>query len=144
MTAENLGKDAYLFDPEEVIRWNRYLQSGEQYGEFAKVDNPALGSTIYYHIKGEPKAVKIVIKDLEGNVVQELTGNAKKGLQKASWNLTRRQDPSQQPAGGPPGGARRGGGMNLVDNGTYKVTLSVDGKDIATKPVKVSPDPLFK
>lgn len=143
MNADVLGQDAYLFDPEETIRWNRYIQAGEQYGEFAKVDNPALGATIYYHIKGEPKAVKVVIKDLEGKVVQELTGTAKKGLQKASWNLTRRQDPAQQPAGGPPGGMRRGG-MSLVDYGAYKVTLNVDGKDIATKTIKVSPDPQFK
>jgi len=144
MNADVLGQDAYLFEPEETVRWNRYIQAGEQYGEFAKVDNPAPGATIYYYLKGEPKAVKVVIKDLEGNVVQELTGTAKKGLQKASWNLTRRQDPSQQPAGGPPGGARRGGRMNLVDYGSYKVTLSVDGKDIATKTIKVSPDPKLK
>ena len=39
--AENLAKDAYLFDLEEVIRWNRYERRGESYGEFAKVDNPA-------------------------------------------------------------------------------------------------------
>ena len=34
--------------------------------------------------------------------------------------------------------------MNQVDNGVYKVTLNVDGKDVATKTVKVSPDPMFK
>ena len=100
LTAENLAKDAYLFDPEEVVRWNRYIQSGEQYGEFAKVDNPAVGSTLYYYLKGEPKAVKLIIKDLEGTLIQELAGNAKKGLQKASWNLTKRVDPAQQPAAG--------------------------------------------
>ena len=38
----------------------------------------------------------------------------------------------------------RGRGANLVDYGLYKVTLNVDGKDIATKKVRVSPDPLFK
>jgi photosystem II stability/assembly factor-like uncharacterized protein len=143
LNADILAKDAYLFDPEEVVRWNRYIQSGEQYGEFAKVDNPALGSTLYYYLKGEPKAVKIVIKDLEGTLIQELTGAVKKGLQKASWNLTKRVDPSQQ-AAGRPGGGMRGRGANLVDYGFYNVTLNVDGKDIATKKVKVSPDPLFK
>jgi len=141
MTAENLAKDAYLFDPEEVIRWNRLERRGEQYGEHAKVDNPAIGSTLYYYLKGEPKAVKLIIKDLEGALIQELTGNAKKGLQKASWNLAKRQEPGQQPAAG---GMRRGRGANLVDYGLYNVTLNVDGKDIATKKVKVSPDPLFK
>ncbi len=141
MTAENLAKDAYLFDPEEVVRWNRYIQAGEQYGEFAKVDNPPVGATLYYYLKGEGKSVKLVVKDLEGTLIQEVTGAAKKGLQKATWNLAKRIEPGQQPGG--PGGMRRRG-ANLVDYGTYKVTLNVDGKDMATKTVKVSPDPLFK
>jgi photosystem II stability/assembly factor-like uncharacterized protein len=141
MKAENLAKDAYLFDIEETIRWNRLERRGEQYGEFAKVDNPAMGATVYYFLKAEPKSVKIVVKDLEGNVVQEMNGTAKKGLQKASWNLTRRQQPGQQP---PPGGGMRGRGTSYVDYGTYKVTLTVDDKDVATKTVKVSPDPKFK
>jgi len=141
MTAENLAKDAYLFDPREVIRWNRYIQGGEQFGEFAKCDNPQIAATFYYYLRGEPKSVKLVIKDLEGTIIQEVVGTAKKGLQKSVWNLAKRLDPAQQ-AGPRPGGPR--GRMNQVDNGVYKVTLSVDGKDIATKTVKVSPDPLFK
>jgi photosystem II stability/assembly factor-like uncharacterized protein len=139
-----LAEDAHLFDIEEAIRWNRYIQAGEQYGEFAKTVNPAVGTLIYYYLKADPKSVKVVVKDLEGTVVQELSGTAKKGLQKADWNLTRRVDPSQQGQGPRPGGGMRGRGANLVDYGTYKVTLVVDGKDIATKTVKVSPDPLFK
>jgi photosystem II stability/assembly factor-like uncharacterized protein len=139
-----LAEDAHLFDIEEAIRWNRYIQAGEQYGEFAKTVNPAVGTSIYYYLKADPKSVKVVVKDLEGTVVQELSGTAKKGLQKADWNLTRRVDPSQQGQGPRPGGGMRGRGANLVDYGTYKVTLVVDGKDIATKTVKVSPDPLFK
>jgi hypothetical protein len=142
MSADVLAKDAYLFDPEEVVRWNRLERRGEQYGEFAKVDNPPIGSTIYYYLKAEPKAVKLVIKDLEGAIVQEVTGTSKKGLQKASWSLTKRVDPAAQ-AGGP-GGGRRAGRANLVDYGIYKVTLVVDDKDVATKTVKVSPDPKFK
>ena len=114
--------------------------SVRSYGEFAKVDNPVVGSTLYYYLKGEPKAVKLVIKDLEGTLIQELAGNAKKGLQKATWNLTKRVEPSQP--GAAPGGGMRRGRMNMVDFGLYKVTLNVDGKDIATKTIKVSPDPL--
>jgi hypothetical protein len=38
----------------------------------------------------------------------------------------------------------RGRGANYVDYGNYKVTLTVDDKDVATKTVKVSPDPKFK
>jgi photosystem II stability/assembly factor-like uncharacterized protein len=143
MGAEVLDKAAHLFDPAEVVRWNRLERRGEQYGEFAKVMNPAVAATIYYYLKADPKSVKVVVKDLEGNVVQELSGAAKKGLQKADWNLARRMDPAQQGAGPRPGGVR-GRGANLVDYGVYKVTLVVDDKDVATKTVKVSPDPLFK
>jgi hypothetical protein len=141
MTAENLAKDAYLFDVEETVRWNRLERRGEQYGEFAKVDNPPIAATFYYYLKADPKSVKLVVKDLEGNVLQEMNGAAKKGLQKAAWGLTRRQPAGQQP---PPGGGMRGRGANLVDYGTYKVTLMVDDKDVVTKTMKVSPDPLFK
>ena len=47
--------------------------------------------------------------------------------------------PPQMAAGG-----GRGGRGNLVDPGVYKVTLTVDGKDITTKKMTVQPDPLFK
>ncbi|OGD28217.1 MAG: hypothetical protein A2V57_02070 [Candidatus Aminicenantes bacterium RBG_19FT_COMBO_65_30] len=144
LKADILAKDAHLFDIEEAVRWNRLERRGESYGEFAKVSNPAIGTTIYYYLKAEPKSVKLIVKDLEGTLVQELAGNAKKGLQKADWNLARRVDPAQQAAGARPAGGMRGRGANLVDYGAYKVTLNVDGKDIATKTVKVSPDPLFK
>ena len=45
--------------------------------------------------------------------------------------------PPQIPAG-------RGGRGNLVDPAIYKVTLTVDGKEVATKRMTVVPDPLFK
>jgi hypothetical protein len=44
----------------------------------------------------------------------------------------------------PQGGGGRMGRVNQVDAGVYKVTLTVDGKEIATKKLTVSPDPLFK
>jgi photosystem II stability/assembly factor-like uncharacterized protein len=47
-----------------------------------------------------------------------------------------------QPAGGP--GGRGGRGAQQVEPGVYKVTLTVDGKEVATKRMTVSPDPLFK
>jgi photosystem II stability/assembly factor-like uncharacterized protein len=141
--AENFQKDAYLFDIKDVVRWNRMERRGETIGELAKANNPAVGANMYYYLKAEAKAVKLVVKDLEGNVVQEVTGSSKKGLQKASWTLSRRADPNapQVQAGGGRGG--RGGGMQ-ADNGIYKVTLNVDGKDVATKKVTILPDPAFK
>ena len=146
--AENLQKDAYLFDMKDVTRWNRYERKGETLGEMARVDNPPVGASIYYYLKADAKTVKLTIKDLEGNVMQELTGAVKKGLQKNVWSLNR-QAAAGAPAAGPGGfggggGGRGGRGGLSVDNGAYKVTLTVDGKDVATKKVTVNPDPMFK
>lgn len=144
--AEVFQKDAYLFDIENTIRWNRYERKGETLGELAKVDNPPVGANLYYYLKAEAKNVKLTIKDLEGNLIQEASGSGKKGLQKVFWGLTRRADPAQQQPGmmGPGGAGRGGRGAAQVDAGVYKVTLTVDGKDFETKKVTVSPDPLFK
>jgi len=54
------------------------------------------------------------------------------------------QNPDQPPQAAPAGGGGRGGRVNLVDAGVYKVTLTVDGKEVATKKMTVVPDPLFK
>ena len=51
------------------------------------------------------------------------------------------QPPVAPPAGG--GGGRGRGGLQ-VDAGVYKITLSVDGKEVATKKMTVQPDPLFR
>jgi len=144
--AENFQKDAYLFDIKDVTRWNAFERKGETIGEMAKVNNPIPGATIYYYLKTEAKAVKLTIKDLEGNPIQEITGVGKKGLQKATWNLSKTAPQGQPQPGMMGGGGGRGGrgGGNQADNGVYKVTLTVDGKDIATKKVALSPDPLFK
>ena len=143
---EVFQKDAYLFDIENTIRWNRYERKGETLGEMAKVDNPPVGATVYYYLKAEAKSAKLTIKDLEGNLINEVTGGGKKGLQKVFWGLNRRVDPAQQQPGmmGPGGAGRGGRGAAQVDAGVYKITLTVDGKDFETKKVTVSPDPLFK
>ena len=139
---ETFQKDAYLFDVEETIRWNRLEMGGEQYGEFAKVDNPPIGAGIYYWLKAEPKSVKLIIKDLEGNVIQEVTGAAKKGFQKVFWGLTRRPAQGQDQPGMMGGGGGRFGRSMGASAGTYKAVLNIDGKDVETKTLVVKPDPL--
>lgn len=139
---ETFKKDAYLFDVENTIRWNRFERRGETLGEFAKADNPPVGANIYYYLKAEAKSAKLTIKDLEGNLILEITGSNKKGLQKAFWGLNRQQAAGQP---GQAGGFGGGGGRGAqVESGVYKVTLNVDGKDVETKKLTVSPDPLFK
>ena len=44
----------------------------------------------------------------------------------------------------PPAGGGRFGRVQQVDPGIYRVTLTVDGKEIATKKLTIVPDPAFK
>jgi hypothetical protein len=119
--------------------------------------------------------VTVTIKDLEGNIVNEFTPTAKKGLQKAFWNLNRQAPPGAAPVAAGRGGRGAGGGAPdaaapagapnpdqppqavpaavggrggrggfQVDPGVFKVTLTVDGKEVETKRLTVNPDPLFR
>jgi photosystem II stability/assembly factor-like uncharacterized protein len=160
---------AHLFDIKNTVKWSRFERRGETLGEMVKADNPPVGANIYYFLKADAQNVKVTVKDLEGNTIQELTPTAKRGLQKAFWNLGRQAAGASSGPGGrggagggqgapagapvvnnpdqPPqaaGGGGRFGRPNLVDAGVYKVTLTVDGKDVETKKMTVSPDPLFK
>ncbi len=159
--AEVFQKAAHLFDIKPTIRWSRYERRGETLGEPLKVDNPPVGATIYYYLKADAQSVKLTIRDLEGATIQEVTPSAKKGLQKHFWNLSRQASGGGRAggAGGGRGGAASGpaaagaaapaaggGGRGgaQVEPGAYRVTLTVDGKDVDTKRMTVSPDPMFR
>ena len=110
-----------------------------------------MGADIYYYLKADAKNVKLTIKDLEGTVLADITASGSKGLQKIFWGLNRIAAGGAGAGGrggfgggGGRGGGGRGGRGNQVDNGVYNVTLTVDGKDIATKKMTISPDPMFK
>jgi hypothetical protein len=169
---EVFAEAAHLFDLKPAIRWNRYQRKSETLGEMAKAENPPVGANIYYYLKADAQSVKLTIKDLEGTTLQELTPASKKGLQKVFWALNRQgaggaggggaggagapgaagapggaataaTNPDQPPQA-PAGGGGRGGAAPQLEPGVYKVTLTVDGKDVATKRLMASPDPMFK
>lgn len=135
---EVFEKDAYLFDMQRVVKWTTERR-GQSYGEFAVSPNPRIEASIYYHIKTEAKSVKLAIKDLEGNLLQEVRGKGEPGLHKAVWNLRQRRTQSS----GNQQQFRRGG-PSLVEEGTYKVTLIVDDNEVVTKKFKVVDDPILK
>lgn len=136
-TAEAFAEDAHLFTVQRAVKWNMLERRGQQYGEFAKADNPPTGANIYYNIKAEAKKVKIVVKDLAGEELIELNGSGKPGLHKAFWNLRKRAPQAE-------GQSRRRRGAPLVEAGLYKVTLKVDDEEIATQDIRVIDDPILK
>ncbi len=152
-TAAVFDEAAHLFDLKEAISWRRYENRGDTLGELAKADNPPVGQNIYYYLKADAKDVTVTIKDLEGTQIAQLSQssaealrpNTRNGLHRVFWGLNRIGAAGGGGGrGGGGGGGGRGGGGNVVEPGIYKVTLTVDGKDVATKSIRVSPDPMFK
>ncbi len=141
---EVFEKNAVLFEPQPAMKWAMIERRGPSYGEFAKAPNPPSEAAFYYFLKDKVKSAKIVIKDLEGAVLQELRVGTEPGLRKVSWNLQRRQEPGA--AGGQfrGGGGGFGGGRSTVDAGFYNVTLVIDDKDVVTKKLEVVDDPILK
>lgn len=134
---EAFKKDSILFDIQKGVKWNLYERRGQTLGEFARVKNPPVGSKIYYYLKEPADSVKIVIKDLEGNLINEIKGEKKAGMQKIFWGYSKKGD-----AGGWFGVSRRRGSA-MVSHGVYKVILMVNGKEAATKKLTIIPDPMF-
>ena len=136
---EVFEKDAYLFDTQRTVKWAMIERRGPSYGEFARAQNPPTEAIFYFFLKGEVKSAKLVIKDLEGNLLQEIRGKTAAGLQKVRWNLRKRRERTE--GGQQPPRRRR---VSTVDAGTYKATLFVDDKEIVTKKFKVIDDPILK
>ncbi|MCJ7587221.1 MAG: hypothetical protein MUQ00_04880 [Candidatus Aminicenantes bacterium] len=138
--ADVFAKDAHLFDIEDVIRWTMFDRRGNDLGEIAKAVNPQVGASFTYFLKNAATKVQLTVKDLEGNLIQEVKGKTEKGLQKVVWNLSKKVD--QDKLEGLSWEER--GKLTRLDPGTYLVTLTVDGKDAGVKKVRVLADPAAK
>lgn len=143
----------FAFDPAPAAAFNQandQMKGFEGDRRFLGL-NPVRGTVLPYRLKADAKDVKWTIRDGSGSVVRELTGDDvkdrnKAGLNMVAWDL--RVQPlaplrGPQPQGGGGGGGFGGGGNNgpLVVPGTYRATLSVDGKDANAVNVVVTGDP---
>ena len=134
--AEVFAKDAHLFDIQRVIKWRMLERRGQQYGEFARTDNPPNQAKIYYYLKDKVGKVEIVIQDLEGNEMRNLSGSGSKGLHHVPWDLRKSAPPRQA-------GQRRARAGQEVDAGVYKVIFMVDGIEVQTTKLIVAEDPIL-
>ena len=155
--AKAASTDAFIFEPKVGITRN---PSSERMREFEGDleflgQNPPTGLPITYRLKAEAKDVKVSIADGSGKVVREFTGDATKdagkaGLNTVVWDLrvaplkAVRGAPGAAGGGGGGGGGGFGGGGNLgpmVMASDYSVTLTAEGKTLATSKVQVDFDP---
>ena len=152
-SAEAMRSDAFLFDMRPAVQYNPANDRGFVTDKPFRGKNPTFGAPISFYLKGPAKAVALRIRDAAGNQVREITGNDLRdarnaGINRVYWDLRYQPlvNPPNLPAppqgGGGGGGGFGGGGNNgpFVLPGEYRVTLVVDGRDIATKPVRVAGD----
>jgi hypothetical protein len=150
---EAMRADAFLFDSgRPAMQFNTANDRGFVTDKPFRGRNPTFGAPISYYLKGEvpPANLALRIRDGAGNVVRTLSGNDlrngnKAGINRVHWDLRYQPlpaQPQQQGGGGGGGGFGGGGGNNgpFVIPGEYRVTLVVNDKDIATKPVRVIGD----
>jgi len=120
LTKEVLEQEVFLFTPRETILIDSIETSEEDEEVYDfKAPNPPAGVLITYYLKmGEPrsekKRVRISIKDLEGNLVKEISGTNHKGLNRITWDL------------------------EGADPGTYTISLMAHGKT-RSRSVSVKP-----
>ncbi len=167
--AEALTAEAYLFDLRPATEFNpandrEWMAGASRFWG----TNPAFGATIGYYLKEPSTGMLITVRDMSGNVVREigsdeLEGANRVGVNRIQWNL-RHQPlpvPNSWPAEEesdkffPPDLPRahyfremqreESDSLNgpFVYPGEYRVTLSIDGNDVATKSIRVLGDPLI-
>ena len=147
--AEAMKTSAYLFDMRGAMQFNPANDRGFVTDKPFFGKNPTYGVPISYYLAGAAKNVALRIRDAAGTQVREITGDDVKGalgvgVNRVHWDM--RHEPltpiAGLPAQGGGGGGFGGGGNNgpHVMPGDYRVTLVVDGKDIATKSVNVRGD----
>ncbi|MGH9384050.1 MAG: glycosyl hydrolase [Vicinamibacterales bacterium] len=148
---EAMKADAYLFDIRGAMQFNQANDRGFVTDKPFFGKNPTYGAAISYYLAKESTNVSLRIRDASGTQVREISGNdlrtaRRAGVNRVNWDMRHQPLPSQPGqqggGGGGGGGGFGGGGINgpNVLPGEYRVTLVVDGKEVATKPVRVSGD----
>jgi photosystem II stability/assembly factor-like uncharacterized protein len=153
ITPETRKAEAFLYKPTPAVRGPSEPAHGRSGRRFVG-DNPLPGTPIFYSLTKKADKVNLAIVDIEGKTVRELSASTSPGLHSVNWNLT--MQPQQQagigrpapaaPAGAPqqpgadrpaggdrPQGFARGGGRSgfgrPVPAGSYRIVLTVDGKE---------------
>jgi S1-C subfamily serine protease/photosystem II stability/assembly factor-like uncharacterized protein len=158
---DHIAKDIAFHEPNDVIRWRSDLRRGRTNRRYIG-NNPTSGAQLWYSLPSKAERVAFRIENIDGQVISELTGKGEAGLHRVSWNLT--GSVQGRPAGGA-GGGRPGGGVGAarpgdgrpgggrpagggrtrggrpVSNGTYRIVLVVDGKELQARTVTLVQDP---
>jgi photosystem II stability/assembly factor-like uncharacterized protein len=108
LTDKAMAEDVHLMDPRPSTNFSTDIYRGVQMARDKNFrgQNPAAGTVISYYLKSPASGdVKISILDVEGKVVQDITGSKDHGLHRVQWSGR-----GSVPAGGRGGSGARGAG----------------------------------
>ena len=90
-----LSSDLHLFEQRPAYRFQ--YRSGPGQGNSLPSDgrNPRYGASINYYLKEAEDSIKIAIYDEDNNLISELDGATKKGINRVQWDL--RHDRATEP-----------------------------------------------
>ena len=125
LTMKKLTSEIALLKPTDKIRWRRAPRRGGTNRRYIAA-NPNANAQLWYTLPKDVGRVIVKVNNINGDKIFETTGGSKAGLHSVVWNLT--QSRSQR-------------GTSRVPNGDYRITLMVDGKDVAKQILSVKQDP---
>lgn len=150
MTPDMLTRDATLLPTRDAVAWKTDLRIRTQVpgDKWWAGENAPQGAAIAYYLKSAGGDAKITITDaITGQEIRAYTAPSVAGLNRWRWNLCGNPPPAGQAGvggGGGGGGGGRGGnacqGGRPAGVGTYRVSVSVGGKDIGSQTFKVLED----
>lgn len=126
LTPEKLTSEVALLKPADKIRWRRASRRGGTNRRYVG-DNPSNSVQLWYTLPKDVKKASLRIDNIAGEKLAELNGSTKAGLQVTQWNLTQAN--------------RQRGRSSAVPNGDYRITLVIDGKEVAKQVLSVKQDP---
>jgi len=148
-TKEAVTADAHLFKPQTAVRWQQDPRHGGTNRRFVG-QNPPTGAQLYYALTKPAEKVSLKIVDVEGKTVTQLRASGEPGLHRVTWNLAPGTDgggkggmgkggkgKGQPPTGKgteeqpPPLGVPGFAGGRAAPPGTYRVVLTVDGREFS-------------
>lgn len=151
--AEAMKNPAYLFDVRPASQFNpsddRANYPGDRpfWGQ-----NPEFGAAITYYLAQPSNQIELTVRDASGAIVRhfsnsDLKNYSRAGIDRVYWDLRHQPlEPPKTDTDRGPGGGFGGGGLEgpFVLPGAYRVTLTVDGRDISTHAVQVDGDRLIQ
>lgn len=148
LTPELLQRDAVLLPPREAVAWkpDRRMNPAITGDKVWRGENAPMGTAITWHLRSGGGETVVTIADaVTGEAFREQRLTSTAGLNRWQWDLC--STPVRPPS--PPGDFRSGsissgfscdGGSRAAPPGTYRVRVSVGGREIGNEVFRVLED----